>query len=70
MSQKLFCDRCGKEIVGGSTWLFGRVYYSERRLISSLFIDNSQEDSKQLCRQCEDSYVHWFMHPEEDEGNG
>ena len=72
---KTFCDRCGKEIQMGFrnySLLTRRVHYSEARLITINPREDWEMDDVYMCKDCEDSYIHWFMNPERpySTGNG
>lgn len=65
---KTFCDRCGKEILEKNrfslyAWVTHRCFYSTLRMISS-GDPKMESDDKYICPECEDSYIHWFMNPE------
>ena len=62
---KTFCDRCGKEIkkidhVSVYAWLTHKCYYATLRHVGQ----SSESDEKYICPECEQSYIHWFMNPE------
>lgn len=67
---KTFCDRCGKEIkednhCGIYAWITHRCYYARLSMIGSGRWETTHElDDKYICPECEDSYIHWFMNPE------
>lgn len=65
---KTFCDRCGKEYTREYSWLRNTHYYTVSKLVGSLYSKKewSMDDSKYICPKCVDSYIHWFMHPEDD----
>jgi hypothetical protein len=70
---KTFCDRCGKEIetknhVSIYAWITHRTFFAKLRMMSSSpNTDFAYEnDDQYICPDCEASYIHWFMHPEED----
>lgn len=63
---KTFCDRCGKEIRDGKrAWLQNTHMYMIARLICRDPRSDWVEENRYLCTDCEDSYIHWFMNPEE-----
>lgn len=61
---KIFCDRCGKEIKSHAAWLRHRVHYAETKLILCGRADDFWHD---LCPNCEDSFTRWYNHPERDD---
>lgn len=64
--QKIYCDRCGKEIAKKPvTLLRHRVYYGVTRLVDSESSDDYWHD---LCFDCENSFRLWYNHPEKDGG--
>ena len=64
--QKIYCDRCGKEIAKKPvTLLRHRVHYGETRIVDSKSLDDYRHD---LCLDCENSFVLWYNHPEKDGG--
>ena len=57
---KVFCDRCGEEILSPTYSIFKhKVYYATVKLLFS-----REDDERYLCSQCEQEYIHWFMNPE------
>ena len=62
--KKIFCDRCGKEIKDRQTlaWLRNRTIYA------TLLKDSNRckEFEHDICSDCEDKFIYWFNHPEED----
>lgn len=67
---KTFCDRCGAEIEEHSyAWLSRKVLYTNARLIPHTSRKDWESDDKYICPKCEDSYIHWFLHPEEGDKN-
>ena len=64
---KTYCDRCGKEISKVAYgWLSRRIAFVKFRMISIDHKMDFEDDDKYICPDCEESYIHWFMHPEED----
>lgn len=51
-----YCDRCGKECVGGSGFHLCRQYFLGR---ISDFLKGSNEFYIDLCQDCYDSLVEW-----------
>ena len=66
---KTFCDRCGKEITKEYGWIRHRTLYASiRLLLSKEKTDWSKENDQYICPECEDSFIHWFMNPETEDG--
>ena len=69
---KTFCDRCGKEIQKNNhcniyAWITHRCYYATLCITGSGRCEPTYEtDDKYICPECENSYIHWFMNPQED----
>ena len=66
---KTFCDRCGKEInkIEGKSvyaWITHTCYYARLRMIGSSPNPKWKSDDKDICPECEKSYIHWFMNPD------
>lgn len=62
---KTFCDRCGKEITEEHGWIAHRTLYASIRFLpGKKHTEWSDQDDRYICPECEDSYIHWFMHPE------
>ena len=72
---KTFCDRCGKEIqrscgVGLYAWIMHKVLYAKIQMVglaASSEENNWISDEKYICTECEESYIHWFMNPDNDQ---
>lgn len=60
---KYYCDRCGKTIETPGTLLRHKVIYGKTKLTSDREADDLWHD---ICKNCEDSFVVWFNHPEKD----
>ena len=68
---KMFCDRCGAEIPKGQyAWLSRKIIYTVFSLIPNHNRTDWENDDKHLCSQCEDEFVHWFMHSERYNAKG
>lgn len=71
---KTFCDRCGKEIqrkcgMGLYAWITHKVLYAKIRMVGlAAFSEENNwiSDDKYICPECEESYIHWFMNPDND----
>lgn len=62
---KTFCDRCGKEITHKPfAWINHKTVYAKLSLTPSQPDEDWKEHNKYICKDCEDSYIHWFMRPE------
>lgn len=61
---RTFCDRCGNEYTKEYGWLHNKHYYTVARLCFGK--EQWNDDDKDICPSCCNSYIHWFMHPEED----
>ncbi len=67
---KTFCDRCGAEIKERKyAWLSRKVVYVNSKMIPWTSREDWNTDDKYICPECEDSYIHWFLHPEEGKKN-
>lgn len=70
---KIYCDRCGDEIIGQYSWLKRKEYYTVAKveMISRAgtdgFLRRTPTDEKALCSRCTLSYYKWYNHPENDE---
>ena len=64
---KIYCGRCGEEIIGRRALLKRTEYYIRAKLECNDSFHNILEDPKTLCPQCNLSYYKWFNHPENDE---
>ena len=64
---KTFCDRCGKEIVENRkyAWLNYRKIYARMKLVTHEMRQDWEDDDKYICPECENEFIHWFMHPNE-----
>jgi len=65
---KTFCDRCGKEITKEYGWITHRTLFASIRLLSGKHTKWSEREDLCICPECEDSYIHWFMNPETEDG--
>ena len=69
---KMYCDRCGEEIVGQYSWLKRKEYYTTaqmeiipRRDPNGVCL-RTPTDEKILCSRCTLSYYNWYNHPNND----
>ena len=69
---KTYCDRCGAEINKHAYgWLSRKLIYVKPKLMPSSDREDWKDDDRYICPKCEDSYIHWFMNPQEDnDGRG
>lgn len=65
MSIKYFCDRCGKEMLKGKDAIL-----THKRTVHKIsfwkYKDEYVNLEHDLCKECGDSLVNWFNHPEKD----
>ena len=62
---KMYCDRCGAEInIRRYALLSHRTMFARQRLIPAILRTDWIDVDKDLCPECENSYIHWFMNPE------
>lgn len=64
---KIYCDRCGDEIIGHVALFKRTEYYTRAKLECNNSLHDMLEKPKTLCPQCTLSYYKWFNHPENDE---
>lgn len=66
---KTFCDRCGKEITKEYGWIVHRMIYGTIKLLPCKEnAEWSDRADQYICPECEDSFIHWFMNPEKEDG--
>ena len=67
---KMFCDRCGKEIITKEHgWITHKTLYASIRFFTAKKHGEwSDREDLYICPECEDSYIHWFMNPETKDG--
>ena len=71
---KTLCDRCGKEIqrkcgMNLCARIRHNVLYAKMRMVgltTSSEENNFISDDKYICPECEKSYIHWFVNPDND----
>ena len=62
---KQFCDRCGAEMKESKyAWIKHRAIYARIGLTSNRMKSKEIETDAEICPQCEDEYIHWFMNPD------
>jgi hypothetical protein len=62
---KMFCDRCGKEITKEYGWITHKTLYASIKFVpGKKHTEWSKQVEFEICPECEDSYIHWFMNPE------
>ena len=67
---KSFCDRCGVEIKPGKyAWINHKTIYARLTTNSAGQRIGEKERDVIICSECEDSYIHWFMNPNEEYKN-
>ena len=62
--QKLYCDRCGKEIKEKVGLLRHKVHYGKVKLDPISLPSDEWVTWHEICPDCEDSFVRWYNHPE------
>lgn len=66
---KTFCDRCGKEITKKYGWIVHRTIYGTIKLLPCKEnAEWSDRADQYICPECEDSFIHWLMNPEKEDG--
>ena len=66
---KLFCDRCGKEIIDVKRGLIRHKVHYGSVIFDSIRIQMDEFATwHEICVDCENSFVRWYNHPEKDGG--
>ena len=65
MATKFFCDRCGKEMSKGKDAILTHTR-TKHKISFWKFKDEYVNFEHDLCKECGDSLVDWFNHPEKD----
>ena len=64
---KVYCDRCGAEIPNKKrSFLQHKVHYADLYFESIRNAGTMDYFDHALCEKCDDSFIRWFNHPEED----
>lgn len=60
---KIYCDRCGIEILKEYSWLTSaKIYTKEEKYPPSRYNDSWKSDNY-FCPSCTKSYIHWLSNP-------
>lgn len=62
---KYFCDRCGRELdLKKCAWFRHKTVYADITFYELIYAPGPVDH--RICPECEDSFIKWFNHPEEE----